>query len=235
MVAMRTRGGNMRGSANRGGRSNRGRGQSSNIDGRRPNRIINVPKESQRATVARERQMIETIWVTETGCRIVPQTAESTAGGLIITRFDLFGTGNNLEKAVQKVENWIRQAKTKSSATTAWAKTPAYDPKAWSEEYNQSQVQKRKMNFTKEMPVELSSVYNNVVCFALCFSIYTLTKPRQVRMQWPDDLRDAEVTMKDAFGTTFALLDSVRMEDEVFIKPGMFKSRHDRFLSAKLH
>lgn len=172
--------GTNQGSRGNGGRGRgRGRGKPNGdgiVDGRRPARIINVPVESRRKTWAQERRTMETVWVTETGCKIVPETSDAMHS--VITRFNLFGTGSNLEKAVQKVEQWIREAKNKSSGTTAWAKTPAFDPKVWSMNYIQNQNQQRKMKFTKEMPVELSAVYDKAVCIEILLSTRTMAKSR---------------------------------------------------------
>lgn len=162
------RGGAFRGGALRGSGSNSGNrpaignsNHNSNRDGRRPDHTIKVPPEYERETFNLERERIATLWKTETGCEIVPQTTEPRR--LVITSFDIFGTGSNLERAIHKIEEWIRSSKTKSPATRVWAKTPAYDPKAWSKEWTEQQEQERKLKFTKEMPTEWKSIYKSPV------------------------------------------------------------------------
>jgi hypothetical protein len=46
-----------------------------------------------------------------------------------------------------------------------------------------------------------------------------------ITVNWPVDLHEADVTMKDAFGASLAKLDPIRMDDEVFIKAGMHRSQ----------
>jgi hypothetical protein len=132
-----SRGGTSRGSPQGGsprGGAIRGRGQSggNKLDGRRaraPHRVILVPVEFQRQTKDSERTRLIAAWKTETGCEVVPYGADRS----IITRFELFGTSDKLDKATQKIEEWIRYSITKTSETTGWAKSSAHNRKDWYE------------------------------------------------------------------------------------------------------
>jgi hypothetical protein len=126
-------GGTSRGSPQRGG-TFRGRGQSdgNNLHGKRaraPNRVIIVPVEFQRQTKDSERSRLITAWKTETGCEVVPRGSDR----FVITRFELFGISDKLDKATQKIEEWIRYSVTKTPETTGWAKLSAHIPKDWYE------------------------------------------------------------------------------------------------------
>ncbi|KAF2447626.1 hypothetical protein P171DRAFT_482353 [Karstenula rhodostoma CBS 690.94] len=199
---MRARGSPSRGSTSRGGPRGggafRGRGQSNenNRDSRRaPNRVIVVPTEFRRHTKDSERTRIITTWKNETGCEVIPQLqAEKGPGRSIITRFELFGTSDKLDKVTQEIEEWIRYSATKTSETTGWAKLSAHIPKEWYQNHMEREQDDRKKKFLKDMEENETTTYKSL------------------------DLRDSEVTMKDAFGTGLAKLDPIRLDDEVFIK-----------------
>ena len=155
-------GGNNRGSRPSIGFSNRNGNRDGNRDGRRPNHIINVPPEYQRETFSLEREAMTARWKTETGCEILPQSKGPQR--LIIERFEIFGATSHLEKAIQKIEEWIRSSRIKSAAAATWGKIPAYDPKVWGREYTEHQQQLWKQQFIREMPKEWESVYKSPVC-----------------------------------------------------------------------
>lgn len=46
----------------------------------------------------------------------------------------------------------------------------------------------------------------------------------QITVEWPQGLRDSDVTMKDVLGTGLEKLDPIRLDDEVFIKAGAYYS-----------
>ncbi|OAG13047.1 uncharacterized protein CC84DRAFT_1227927, partial [Paraphaeosphaeria sporulosa] len=178
----------------------RGRGQSNgnNSDNRRaPNRVILVPAEYRRETKSSERMRIITTWKNETGCEVLPQLLSEDGSGRsagVIVKFELFGTTEKLDKATQKIEEWIRYSVTKTSETTKWVKLPAHIPKDWYHEHMRREQNERRKKFLRDMGED------------------------EVTVDWPQDLRGSEFTMKDAFGAGLGKLDPIRMDDEVFIK-----------------
>ncbi|KAL5465953.1 hypothetical protein PMIN06_000295 [Paraphaeosphaeria minitans] len=205
-----SRGGTVRGDsrgsgAYRGRGRGRGRGQSDgdHPDSRRtPNRVIRVPAEYRRETKDSERTRILMTWENETGCRIVPQAlSEEGTGRSVIVKFELFGTTEKVDKAIQKIEEWIQYAITKNSETTRWVKLPAHNPKEWYQKHMERDQEERRKKFLREMGEDEAMTYKSLIT-----------------VDWPQDLRDSELTMKDAFGAGLAKLDAIRMEDEVYIK-----------------
>lgn len=228
---MRARGSNPRGGPSRGsparspgGGTHRGGRQPTRVtrrDGRgAPNRVVTVPLEFRRQTLDPERRRLATVWKNETGCEVIPHSEPGPAR-TIITQFELYGTGDKLDQATQRIEGWIRQSVTKSSETTAWAKIPAHIAKDWSHDYNQKEQDEWKKKFTGDVKEEESYIYKSLVLDKSVISNSPFTKCLQVTMDWPKELRDAEVMMKDAFGPGLVNLDPIRMSEEVFIRPGM--------------
>ncbi|KAL1607781.1 hypothetical protein SLS60_002717 [Paraconiothyrium brasiliense] len=208
---MRAQGSPSRGTASRGGQRGprgrgtyRGRGQSTennNQHGKRTaNRVIGVPPEFRRQTKESERARLVALWKSETGCEVIPKP-EYGPERLIITRFEIFGTTGNLDNAAQKIEEWIRYSVSKTSETTAWAKIQAHIPKNWSQEHLKQEEMVRKKRFTEDMDEEETETYK-----------------RMITVEWPSDLLETNLSMKDAFGANLAKLDPIRMDEEVFIR-----------------
>ncbi|KAJ4353293.1 uncharacterized protein N0V89_005020 [Didymosphaeria variabile] len=210
--------GGQRGS--RGGGTYQGRAQSTvnnNRGKREPNRVILVPPEFRRQTKEIERARLIALWKSETGCEVIPQP-EYGSGRLVITKFEIFGTTGNLDDAAQKIEEWIRYSVSKTSETTAWAKIQAHIPKDWSQNHLKQEHVERKKKFIEDMKEEETETYKRVVNYCVCSPPCPYTKYLQITVDWPSDLLEASLSMKDAFGANLAKLDAIRMDEEVFIR-----------------
>lgn len=172
---MRARGGSSRFGPSRGGTSpravkrgdgyrGRGRGRGVSNERREPNHVIDVPMEYRRETKAAERRRIVSTWLEETGCEVVPQPLPYEGSGQsVITRFELFGTTEKLNKATHKIGEWIRYSATKTSETTKWAKLSAHNPKTWFQDRMQREQDDRKKKFLRDMPAEEATIYKSLV------------------------------------------------------------------------
>lgn len=170
LSSMRARGNSLRGGTShggsRGGGASRARGQSygNNIDKRTPARIIHVPEELWRPTKDTERTRIVATWKNETGCEVIPQPQpEHGSGRSVITKFELFGTTEKLDKATQKIEEWIDYSVSKTSETTGWANISAHNPKEWYQKHIETEQGYRKKKFLGDMPENEATTYKSLV------------------------------------------------------------------------
>ncbi|EUC41931.1 hypothetical protein COCMIDRAFT_104846 [Bipolaris oryzae ATCC 44560] len=161
--------------------------------GKKPNKVIYVPPEFRRPTYAREREQIVSDVKVSTGCAVIPHWNKKwEQDHSIIYQFDIFGTGTALEKAVRHINQWISKAQNKTKDSSAWAKTPAFDPNKWYYEQVDDIKQRHKQRF-KEAPSEDMIVH------------------------WPAELNDRDISPRDAFGNKLEVLDALRTRNEVFI------------------
>ncbi|KAF2739947.1 hypothetical protein EJ04DRAFT_604586 [Polyplosphaeria fusca] len=172
---------------------------------RKPNRSILVPPEIRPDVVKLTLQDLTRKLKTETGCDVVPHFG----GHSKLTSFDIFGAGTGPERAVKSLNEWIATASTKSAASSAWAKMPAFDPNKWY--YNEIDImeQNRKQVFKGAVPQENRPGFRKLV-------------------DWPEDLlNDFNIFPTDAllFGHKLEHLDSIRVEEEVFISLSGNKDR----------
>jgi hypothetical protein len=98
--------------------------------GKKPTKIIPVPSEYRRQTLARERDKLIHDLRVETNCHVVPHWEQGT-----IKSFDIYGAGSGVERAIGRLNQWISNAHTKAIAASAWGKISAYNYDKWY--YNQ--------------------------------------------------------------------------------------------------
>ncbi|XP_014555428.1 hypothetical protein COCVIDRAFT_38785 [Bipolaris victoriae FI3] len=166
--------------------------------GKKPNKVISVPAGFRRPTYARERERIVSDVKVSTGCAVIPHWSyKQNQDQSIIYQFDIFGTGTALEKAVRHINQWISKAQNKTKDSSAWAKTPAFDPNKWYYEQVDDMKQRHKQIF-KEAPSEDINLETVVV-------------------HWPAELDDRDISPRDAFGNKLEVLDVLRIRNEVFI------------------
>ncbi|EMD91375.1 hypothetical protein COCC4DRAFT_57592 [Bipolaris maydis ATCC 48331] len=165
--------------------------------GKKPNKVISVPVGFRRSTYAREREQIVSDVKVSTGCAVIPHWSyRRDQNESIIYQFDIFGTGTALEKAVRHINQWISKAQTKTKDSSAWAKTPAFDPNKWYYEQVDDLKQRHKQSF-KEAPSEDDTL--------------------ETVVHWPAELDDRDISPRDAFGNKLEFLDTLRTRNEVFI------------------
>jgi hypothetical protein len=121
----------------------------STIAGKKPNKIIPVPHEYRRQAFARECDTLIHDLKTETGCIVV---AHWNQGNINITSFDIYGSGPGIEKAVRHLHQWISNAHAKSMASSAWAKTTAYNYDKWYYEEVEHMENVKKQRFKGPIP-----------------------------------------------------------------------------------
>ncbi|KAF1956384.1 hypothetical protein CC80DRAFT_593832 [Byssothecium circinans] len=170
------------------------------FSGRKPAQVINVPLEYRRATAFAEMERIAYTMKSEAGCEVDPKWDQGR-----ITKFLIYGTGPNAEKAIGEINKWIMKAKTKSKESTAWAKTPAYDVNKWWYEQVWDKEAARKEMYKGPLPEDKDDSHEHVII-----------------VDWPEDLRDRDpqVLPKDALGgPKLDGLDILRVTYEVFITP----------------
>jgi hypothetical protein len=94
----------------------------------KPNRVIEVPPESQRRVFVNEREQLIQKVKLSTGCDVVPRWSKD--GGAIY-RFEVFGSGSGLDKATRQLNDWVSQAHARSEKSSAWAKLNNHDANKW--------------------------------------------------------------------------------------------------------
>ncbi|KAH7385604.1 hypothetical protein BKA66DRAFT_583220 [Pyrenochaeta sp. MPI-SDFR-AT-0127] len=158
--------------------------------GKKPNKIIPVPPELRRHTVARERDTLVNDIKINTGCSVDSHWEHGK-----ISQFDIYGPGASVDIAVRQINHWISRVHAKSKESSAWAKTPAFDSNRWYYEEVEEKERDRKQVFKGPAPNTLE---------------------RQAEC-WPESLSNQSITPRDVFGNKLERLDSLRMQDEVFI------------------
>jgi hypothetical protein len=97
--------------------------------GQKPSKVIPVPLEFRRRTHATERDILVYELEVEARCFLRPHWDEGR-----ITLFEIFGVPSaksNVEGAAARINHWIATAHSKSSDSSAWAKTKAWDFNQW--------------------------------------------------------------------------------------------------------
>ncbi|KAF2034863.1 hypothetical protein EK21DRAFT_55491 [Setomelanomma holmii] len=164
--------------------------------GKKPNKVIPVPREYQRQTLGRERDILINDVKIKTNCDIVLRWDLTK-----ITSFELFGSGPAVDKATRYVNEWISNAQKKSIGASAWAKISAWEYLKWYYDTVEELEVDRKQKYTGPIgPNELGEL------------------PKQeVIVQWPEDLVNQSITPRDAFGNKLEALNALRMHLEVYI------------------
>ncbi|CAO2650383.1 Nn.00g016750.m01.CDS01 [Neocucurbitaria sp. VM-36] len=166
------------------------------VIGKKPNKIIPVPQEYRRVTGARERDTLVNDLKIETDCTIVPLWDQG-----MIYRFDIYGSGTGVEKAIRHLNQWISNAHFKSKDSSAWPKIPAFEFNEWYYDQVAEMEDDRTQMFKGPPP----KVHENAL------------KLPSVVIDWPEDLRNHPITPRDVFGNKLEALDKLRIRDEVFI------------------
>ncbi|KAF2706849.1 hypothetical protein K504DRAFT_385688 [Pleomassaria siparia CBS 279.74] len=166
--------------------------------GKKPNRVITVPQDFGSRYNHRDLKRIISSWNISPDCEVVPY---SQNGKLV--RFGIFGAGSKLDETVRAVNKWIEHAMTKSTASSTWAKLPAFEHNKWYESMLREDENERKQKFKNPKPEE--GEYIDQVF--------------QVEVEWPQELLDGDllITPRDAFGNKLERLDSIRTDCEVYI------------------
>lgn len=94
---------------------------------KKPNKVIPVPHEYQRLTLARERDLLIHDIKDKTNCVVIAQWDRQGK----VTSFELHGAGFAIDKAVRLLNDWISNAPKKSIGASAWAKMPAWIYDDW--------------------------------------------------------------------------------------------------------
>ncbi|KAF2869854.1 hypothetical protein BDV95DRAFT_497090 [Massariosphaeria phaeospora] len=168
-----------------------------------PNRIILVPEQYRQAVSLRELQGLVHQWKTEHGCAVVPETAYRPGKEpRYVIKFNVFGSGSSLENTVRDINKWIMSARTdpKTVASREWAKMRAFDSGKWYEGQLKLMKAERKQKFKGLVPDDDTPLHEIVV-------------------GWPKNLREHNppIMPRDVFGHTLEGLDTIRMDDEVYI------------------
>ncbi|KAH7095379.1 hypothetical protein FB567DRAFT_29175 [Paraphoma chrysanthemicola] len=167
--------------------------------GKKPSKVISVPHEYQRVTLARERDLLVHDIKENTNCVVIPQWDRQGK----VTSFDLHGSGFAVDKAVRRLHEWISNAQKKSVGASAWAKMPAWIYNDWYYQTVETMELERKQKYKGGI------VPNDDGELPDCKAIVV----------WPEDLsnREPEITPRDAFGNKLEALDALRMQVEVYI------------------
>jgi hypothetical protein len=115
--------------------------------GKPPNKVIAVPHEYQRRTLAREANTLVNDIKVNTGCNLVLHWVQGK-----IASFDVYGPSAGVEKAVRHINHWIANARTKSRESSAWAKMHAYNDETWRTEEVERMENERKKMFKEPVP-----------------------------------------------------------------------------------
>ena len=110
--------------------------------GKKPGRTITVSPELGRSFQYFEVKKVVDAWKFDLDCDVEPRFEN---GRLI--RFEIFGPSANLDVTYRAVKNWIEKSVTKSSASTSWAKTPAWENRKWTEDKLRQEEKDRKQVF----------------------------------------------------------------------------------------
>jgi hypothetical protein len=97
------------------------------FNGKKPNKVVPVPREYQRQTLARERDLLVNDIKIQTNCVAIPRWDSQGK----VTSFELHGSGYAIDKAVRLLNSWISNAQKKSIGASAWAKMPAWVYNDW--------------------------------------------------------------------------------------------------------
>lgn len=115
--------------------------------GRRPNKTILVPEEYRPTARPQVLEQLTSYWQEKTGCEVIYQLQFRK-----LIKFDIFGSGARLDHAIRVINKWIEGANTKTPASSAWAKMPAFDPNQWYyDEINAMEAERKEM-FRSAMP-----------------------------------------------------------------------------------
>jgi hypothetical protein len=96
-----------------------------------PNRVVEVPPESQRRVFHNERDRLVQDVKNSTGCDVVPRWSKDHGSGSAIYRFEVFGSGPAVDRATRLLNDWVANSNTRSEKSSAWAKLNGYDPDRW--------------------------------------------------------------------------------------------------------
>ncbi|KAF1840783.1 uncharacterized protein K460DRAFT_321268, partial [Cucurbitaria berberidis CBS 394.84] len=162
----------------------------------KPKKIVPVPPEFRRITHAAERDMLVNDVKIKTDCLVTPHWNQGK-----IFQFDIYGSGAGLENAIAHLNHWISNAHVKSKDSSAWGKTPAFNPNQWYYDRVAELEGDRKQVFKGPAPTFPQDA----------------PKLPSVIVDWPEVLRNHSITPRDAFDNKLEVLDSLRMRDEVFI------------------
>jgi hypothetical protein len=94
----------------------------------KPSRIIDVPPESRRRVLSNEREQLLQDVHLSTGCDVVARWGKDHGA---IYRFEIFGSGLGLDRAVRLLNDWVSQALKRSEKSSAWAKLETHDADKW--------------------------------------------------------------------------------------------------------
>jgi hypothetical protein len=97
----------------------------------KPNRIVEVPPESQRRVFPNEREHLVQNVKSSTGCDVVPRWFKDQGSESAIYRFEIFGSGPGVDRATRLLNNWVTHSHDRSEKSNAWAKLNGYDPDRW--------------------------------------------------------------------------------------------------------
>lgn len=103
----------------------------------------------------------------ETGCQVDPKWTRSGVHS-ILSDFLLFGKGTQVTAATRLVNKWIETANQKTAASSAWAKTPAFNFNKWYYAQITEMEADRKLEFLlplhedAELPHKVISTYDCV-------------------------------------------------------------------------
>ncbi|KAH3960469.1 hypothetical protein HBI25_223150 [Parastagonospora nodorum] len=164
--------------------------------GKKPAKVIPVPSEYRRQTLARERDTLVHDLRVETNCHVVPHWDQG-----MIRSFDIYGAATCVEKATGRINHWISNAHTKALAASAWGKIPAYNYDKWY--YNKVEEWENTRKQLYRGPIPAQSHADAPSHFDV--------------VDWPTILSDELLTPRDVFGGKLERLDKLRMQDKVWL------------------
>ncbi|KAF2189739.1 hypothetical protein K469DRAFT_658880 [Zopfia rhizophila CBS 207.26] len=160
---------------------------------KKPQREVVVPSEFRPAVRYDDLERIANTISLESGSHVVPSVSKGEP-----LRFLIYGQGTALDDAIRCVNQFIDRARTKTAASTTWAKLKAFDANEWCRNELKVMEDQHKAQF-KTAPSEEEP------------------PPCKVIVGWSDDLQLRGVSPRDAFGGQLEALDPIRTSDEVFI------------------
>ncbi|KAH7414266.1 hypothetical protein DE146DRAFT_29117 [Phaeosphaeria sp. MPI-PUGE-AT-0046c] len=166
--------------------------------GKKPNKVIPVPNEYRRQTLAREGQILVNELRIGANCHVELDWDYNK-----IIKFEVYGTGADVERGVSQINRWISRAHTKSKDSSAWAKIPAYDFDDWYYDRIENIQDERKLLFKGPMPLEG----------------HPDAPTYSVILNWPQMFSDDNLYPRDVFGNKLERLDTLRMQDKVWFVP----------------
>lgn len=117
--------------------------------GKKPNKIIPVPKEFQRQLQPGERRVLAHEIRVDTNCVVFAKFDKHRG---IVYQFDIFGSGHGIEKATVRLNEWITNAKSTSKYSQKWAKLSAFDFNRWYYDRVDELEDDRRLKFKGEPP-----------------------------------------------------------------------------------